>query len=76
LRQFLTFGCVAALAFAVMSFTQIVKTPAGFAVAKEGSAFAADLGRPLPPPPPPPPPVGKGKAPVLGKSKAPIVTRG
>jgi hypothetical protein len=72
LRQFLTFGCVAALAFAVMSFTQIVKTPAGFAVAKGGSAFAADLGRPLPPPPP----VGKGKAPVLGKGKAPIVTRG
>jgi hypothetical protein len=75
MKQLITFGCVAALAFAVMSFSKVVKTPAGLAVAKGGSAFAADLGRPLPPPPPPPV-VGKGKAPVVGKGKAPIVTRG
>jgi hypothetical protein len=71
MKQILTFGCALALALAMMNFTQIVKTPAGLAIVKAGSALAADLS-----PPPPPPPVGKGKAPVVGKGKAPIVTRG
>jgi hypothetical protein len=79
MKQLLTFGCALAFAFAVMSFTEVVKSPLGLAVVKGGSAYGADL---RPPPPPPPPPVGKGKAPVgkgkgpVGKGKAPIVTRG
>jgi hypothetical protein len=73
MKQLLTFGCALALAFAVMSFTEVVKSPVGFAVVKGGSAFGADL---RPPPPPPPPYVGKGKAPVVGKGKAPIIARG
>lgn len=71
MKQLLTFGCAVALAFAMMSFTQVVKSPSGLTVVKGGAALAADLG-----PPPPPPPVGKGKAPVYGKGKAPIVVRG
>lgn len=71
MKQVLTFGCALALAFAMMSFTQVVKSPSGLTVVKGGAALAADLG-----PPPPPPPVGKGKAPVYGKGKAPIVVRG
>jgi hypothetical protein len=71
MKQLLTFGCAVALAFAMMSFTEVVKSPLGFAVVKGGSAYGADLR-----PPPPPPPMGKGKAPVYGKGKAPIVARG
>jgi hypothetical protein len=73
MKQLLTFGCALAFAFAVMSFTEVVKSPLGLALVKGGSAYGADL---RPPPPPPPPPVGKGKAPVYGKGKAPIVARG
>jgi hypothetical protein len=74
MKRLLTFGTALAFSFAVMSFTQIVKSPLGLTVAKGGAASAADL---RPPPPPPPPPVyGKGKAPVYGKGKAPIVARG
>jgi hypothetical protein len=72
MKQLLTFGTALAFAFAIMSFTQIVKTPMGLTVVKGGAASAADLG----PPPPPPPVYGKGKAPVGGKGKAPIVARG
>jgi hypothetical protein len=71
MKQLLTFGCALTLAFAMMSFTQVVKSQSGLTVVKGGVALAADLG-----PPPPPPPVGKGKAPVVGKGKAPIVVRG
>jgi hypothetical protein len=71
MKQLLTFGTALAFAFAIMSFTQIVKTPLGLTVVKGGAASAADLG-----PPPPPPVYGKGKAPVVGKGKAPIVARG
>ena len=49
MKQLLTFGCALALVFAVVSFTEVVKSPSGFAVVKGGSVFAADL--PLPPPP-------------------------
>jgi hypothetical protein len=71
MKRLLTFGTALAFAFAMMSFTQIVKTPLGLTVVKGGAASAADLG-----PPPPPPVYGKGKAPVVGKGKAPIVARG
>jgi hypothetical protein len=80
MKRILTLGCGIALAFTMMDFPQIVKTPLGLTVVKGGSAYGADLRLP---PPPPPPPVGKGKAPVVGKGKgpvgkgkAPIVTRG
>jgi hypothetical protein len=74
MKQLLTFGCALALAFAVVSFTKVVKSPLGFAVVKGGSVFAADM--PLPPPPMAAPiGKGKGKAPY-GKGKSPIVTRG
>jgi hypothetical protein len=73
MKQLLTFGCALALAFAVVSFTEVVKSPSGFAVVKGGSVFAADM--PLPPPPAAPIGKGKGKAPY-GKGKSPIVTRG
>jgi hypothetical protein len=75
MKQFLV-ACLAVLALIVMDSSQVVTGPTGLTI-KGGQALAADLGRP--PPPPPPAPVGKGKAPILGKGKAPaapVVTRG
>ncbi len=74
MKRIVAVGGTAVLALMLMSTYQVVKAPAGLAVAKSGQAFAADLPPPRPMPPPPPP-VGKGKAPI-GKGKAPIVTRG
>lgn len=34
MKQLLTFGCALALVFAVVSFTEVVKSPLGFAVVK------------------------------------------
>ena len=73
MKQFLVVACLAVLALIVMDSSQVVMGPAGLTI-KGGQALAADLGRP-----PPPAPVGKGKAPILGKGKAPaapVVTRG
>jgi hypothetical protein len=75
MKQFLV-ACLAVLALIVMDSSQVVMGPAGLTI-KSGQALAADLGRP--PPPPPPAPVGKGKAPIFGKGKAPVgpvMTRG
>jgi hypothetical protein len=65
MKQFLTVACLSALALVVMNSSQVIKSPTGLAI-KGGQALAAELA-----PPPPPAPVGKGKAPIFGKGKAP-----
>jgi hypothetical protein len=65
MKQFLSVACLSALALVVIDSGQVI-------VSKSGKALAAELA-----PPPPPAPVGKGKAPILGKGKAPtnVVTK-
>ena len=76
MKRILALTGVMVLALILMDTYQVVKAPSGLTVVSAGSAFAADM-RP-PPPPPPPAPVGKGKAPIVGKGKAPppVVTKG
>jgi hypothetical protein len=73
MKQFLAVSCLSVLALVVMGSGQVTMGPTGLAI-KGGQALAAEL---APPPPPPPAPVGKGKAPILGKGKAPttVVTK-
>jgi hypothetical protein len=68
MKQFLTVACLSALALVVMNSGRVIVGPTGLAI-KGGQALAAELA-----PPPPPAPVGKGKAPILGKGKAPPAT--
>jgi hypothetical protein len=68
MKQFLSVACLSALALVVMGSGQVIKGPTGLAI-KGGQALAAELA-----PPPPPAPVGKGKAPIFGKGKAPQPT--
>ena len=72
MKQFLVVAGLAVLPLIVMDSSQVVTGPAGLAI-KGGQALAADIG-PVKAPPPPPAPVGKGKAPIFGKGKAPVVT--
>ena len=67
MKQFLA-TCLSVLALIVMDSSQVVIGPTGL-VLKAGQAMAADI--PVKAPPPPPAPVGKGKAPIVGKGKAP-----
>jgi hypothetical protein len=79
MKRILAVAGVMVLALILMDAYQVVKAPSGLTVASGGQAFAADMRPPPPPPPPPPPaPVGKGKAPIVGKGKAPppVVTKG
>jgi hypothetical protein len=71
MKQFLAIACLSALALVLVDSGQVTMGPTGLAI-KGGHALAAELA-----PPPPPAPVGKGKAPILGKGKAPtnVVTK-
>jgi hypothetical protein len=72
MKQFLAVACLSVLALFVMDSGQVITGLTGLAI-KGGQALAAELA----PPPPPPAPVGKGKAPIFGKGKAPanVVTK-
>ena len=76
MKRILAVAGVMVLALILMDTYQVVKAPSGLTVVTAGQALGADM-RP-PPPPPPPAPVGKGKAPIVGKGKAPppVVTKG
>ena len=67
----ITVGCTAVMALVIGGSFQLVSPRDGL-IALGGSAYAADM-RTKAPPPPPPAPVGKGKAPIFGKGKAPVV---
>jgi hypothetical protein len=68
MKQFLAVAGLSVLALIVMDSSQVVIGPTGLVI-KAGQAMAADV--PVKAPPPPPAPVGKGKAPIFGKGKAP-----
>jgi hypothetical protein len=57
MKQFLAVACLSALALVVMDSGRVI-------MGEGGQALAAELA-------PPPAPVGKGKAPIFGKGKAP-----
>jgi hypothetical protein len=65
MKQFLAVACLSVLVLVLMDSGQVIMDPTGLAM-KGGQALAAELA-----PPPPPAPVGKGKAPIFGKGKAP-----
>jgi hypothetical protein len=65
MKQFLAVACLSLFALVVMDSGRVFMSPTGLAI-KWGQALAAELA-----PPPPPAPVGKGKAPIFGKGKAP-----
>ena len=67
MRQFLAVAGLSVLALIVMDSSQVVIGPTGLVI-KAGQAMAADIPVKAPPPPAP---VGKGKAPIFGKGKAP-----
>ena len=68
MKQFLVVAGLSVLALIVIDSSQVVIGPTGL-VLKAGQAMAADMR--VKAPPPPPAPVGKGKAPIFGKGKAP-----
>ena len=70
MKQFLAIAALSVFALVIMDSGRLAVGPTG--LAKGGQAMAAEL--PVKAPPPPPAPVGKGKAPILGKGKYPVVT--
>jgi hypothetical protein len=70
MARVITVGCTAVMALVIGGSFQLVSPRDGL-IALGGSAYAADM--PVKAPPPPPAPVGKGKAPIFGKGKAPVV---
>jgi hypothetical protein len=72
MARVITVGCTAVMALVIGGSFQLVSPRDGL-IALGGSAYAADM-RVKAPPPPPPAPVGKGKTPIFGKGKAPVVT--
>ena len=68
MKQFLAVAGLSVLALIVIDSSQVVIGPTGLVI-KAGQAMAADVA--VKAPPPPPAPVGKGKAPIFGKGKAP-----
>ena len=69
MKHFLAVAGLSILALIVIDSSQVVIGPTGLVI-KAAQAMAADIAVKAPPPPPPAP-VGKGKAPIFGKGKAP-----
>jgi hypothetical protein len=72
MARVVSIACLSLVALVVGGSFQLVAPRDGL-IAFGGTALAADM--PTKAPPPPPAPVGKGKAPIFGKGKAPVVTR-
>jgi hypothetical protein len=74
MARVISVSCMAVMALLVGGSFQLV-TPRDGLIMLGGTAFASDMPTKAPIAPPPAP-VGKGKAPILGKGKYPVVTRG